>query len=88
MSVKRLEETDDFHGRCSGANGRETNQVAEEHRHIVVALRLDRFAWTTDSERHRQEHHPKTPKRHQTHTHTKININKGRETSAIRPVYK
>ena len=44
LSVKRLEETDDFHGRRCGANSRETNQVAEEHRDIVVALRLDRFA--------------------------------------------
>lgn len=44
LSVKRLEETDDLHRSCRGTNGREADQVTKEHRHIVVTLRLDRFA--------------------------------------------
>ena len=44
LRVERLQQADDLHGRGRSANGRETDQVAEEHRHVVVALRFDRFA--------------------------------------------
>ena len=43
LSVKRLQQRDDVHRRGSGAHCRETNQVAEQHRHVVMILGFDRL---------------------------------------------
>ena len=44
LGVQRLEEADDVHRSSCSADGRKSDQVAEQHRHIVVVLSLNRFA--------------------------------------------
>lgn len=44
LRVETLQEADHLHRRGRCADRGEAHQVAEQHRHVVVALRLDRFA--------------------------------------------
>lgn len=52
LRVERLQEADDVHGRGSGANGCEPDQIAEQHRHIVVVLSLDRLTCSSCTTHH------------------------------------
>lgn len=49
LLVEVLQHVDDHHRRCRGANGREPDYVAEQHRNVRICLRLDRFSCTIDT---------------------------------------